>query len=266
MITIAAILLLWIIIFPLVVYLLLRKFVFKKGRLLPFMLTTVLWLVLTGAVAAIAVNALMQDVKKLDSDLKNNPKYLLYQANNYPIFGAEVDETKLKIEGEIPFEPLERSRIEQFQSEMKTGVKNKLIIIFNRDFLYGTKPVIEVKMDDIKLNIKREELIAMLESDDVKEDASKLLAEQNLQPNLPKEQAQKLIEAQLLGTEPDKIKIILLGVAVNDIINNQGPKYLIAEYRKGNLNVYPDYLVLKLLKQMPEQIVDKAVVNINLKR
>jgi len=258
----------WLIIFPLITFFLIKKFIFK-GIFKALILNTIIWLILTIIIVIIAVNMVVSDVNSLKDNFEHNVKYLIYEKNDYAIFGAEITDLNFNSvnldEGELPFTALQRSELDQLMNERKQKGINKLIITFNQKTLEGANANIHFELENMSFDFKRDKLIEILESDDIKDDIAEIMAEQSkslleespipLNENIVK----GLIKLKLAQFESDELKTIVAGLIIKDIIEQRGSIFIFEQFKQKNLQVYPDYLVLSLLKETPEQFLQNAI-------
>lgn len=168
------------------------------------------------------------DFKTFQSGIDSGDKILLLVDDSRILAGVSWI-------SEASFEVIDRNTLDEFELNYQNNEYDK--ILGDKFSVFFIKlSVIENNLEDEYLdNIKKDEVIAILTSD--------INIEQSLDPN--------------------ELRANIFMVSFSSIIANKSPLFIIDEHKNDNIVIYPDFIVLKVLRKIPSKILNSIASKLN---
>lgn len=211
---------------------------------------------LAAAILIISGFFIIADVKDFKDNFPNQPSLYLFEDKNTLLAGMSV------VFGEEEPKPIfiTKEQLTSFQASFEKnnlqaiiGNNYKLFILSSNAF----KDIDKVKSGDIELS--RQEILTLLSSETPLDNF--ILAQ--IGEAAPEQQReiykQKL--KQEAGIETDaQFKGVLFMLLFGTAMEKQGPLFLFNQYKQGNIIIYPETTLFKLLKIIPSPLLEKAII------
>ncbi|MDD5086505.1 MAG: hypothetical protein PHV16_02005 [Candidatus Nanoarchaeia archaeon] len=234
------------IILVIIIILAILKFVFKMVKLV-FWIVVILFII-TSVMGIFTY----KDALDMKENLENEPKLLFLNEGKSLIAGFSVEDFN-----DAP-KFFRFSEIVEYQNYFKKQDYKKMIDESYKMFILDTKAfnLDNKEVDFIGGKVSKETLYLLLKSDDP----------------IELYKSKTGVDAAIYGIEdPAEFKGNIFAVLFNDEFESKGQLFILIEYKKNNVIVYPETASFKMIKLMPtsfinnmfEKVKEKAVQTIN---
>lgn len=201
------------------------------------------------------------DAKKMQGLLEEGDKTVVYQEGNELLAGIQVGEGGFLIEGEgrLPeninvFNKTTLQEYETLFAEDKDVGENELIfIITNNTFANLTN----MSLNDI--NISKETFDIIMNSATPKEATIEAaIAAANVTP-AEKAFVEEAVAEEIDHFSDEELKSALFLVAFSQYIEEEGEQAILEQVKEGNIDIKPDFWIMKLIKFMPDKVFERVM-------
>ncbi len=233
---------------PIILYILIYKWLDRWFAALVFSFSV--WLNILVILIPLIGGILAIDLYRFSQDFSSQNKYIALDDNGL-IFGVNLNNNIASNNDKKPFTILTKIQLSQLEAEILTKVNNKLIFVVDKSVFNS---VDSITPPQLSITLKKEEIFKLLKSDDAALDTKNLLLNKASSVSLPPEIRNKI--SQQVNISSDDIKISLIYLMLQDLLQKKGTDYLVHELKQGKIKVYPERTSLNLLIALvPENVI-----------
>ncbi len=222
--------LLLVVLLPVIIYLLIYRWINKKFA--SFIFAFSVWLNILILIIPIFGGVLALDLMDFSKDFSHDPKYIILNDGGL-FFGVRIK--SLDFSKNPDYKVLSKQDILDIQNDI--GQKGRIVFIVNKEVF---RNVNNIQIEEAGISLSKDEVFEILKSDDPID----LLAKKSpvaLSGSFIKDQIK-----QKLGSE-DQVKAFAFLKLMETTIEREGPKYFLEEIQNGNIKIYPERTSLKIL-------------------
>lgn len=222
-----------IFVFALVVFFKVIKVVFK----------VVFFLLIVGTVVcAFFGYYVYKDAMEFQERFATEPKLFVYQHDGKLITAFRISAIEI---GEI--EQINATELILYRKAFAQGNLEELLEGHYKILIFSKEAFASVETVSFgELSFTKEDIFQVMESEDSRDALIKLIAAKQ---GLP----ENVVEGTL-AYENEEIKMLGFGMLIGKVFMQEGPLYLLKQYREGNVAIYPETIMFKLIKRFPERI------------
>lgn len=217
------------------------------------------------------------DVQKANTLLEEGDKVILYNHNNTCVVGVQITGTDIQFTGDGGFpEEVKTLDAEKCLHTLNLAedkkIEDSFVFVLNEEVL---TPV--TKVDVFGYSIEKEVAEEILLSENAKEAVIDIAIAQELErrieefPNIEinEEVLEGLIEeyrneinTEFSSIEDTEIRASIFLLLTNQILEQEGEEYLLEHMKEKNIDIYPQFLIIKGIQLLPDKVFDKVLAKL----
>ena len=188
--------------------------------------------------------AVYADFQDITQNFESGKKAIYILNDNEILLGMEITQ-----EG---YKSLTKEDLAQLEKEDKNSLlkDNYKILIIYEEFMYNHLPKSFTLKDlsPAKITLNKQDVINIIKGGSIEE-----IVKQNT--NLENTIISKTVEEQV---NKEEIKLQIIALAVMNILENN-PEAIISGFKDGTIEIYPETIIFKIVKSLPESFLTKIM-------
>lgn len=244
-----SLLLLIIIYLPIIIYILIYKWIKRWFAASVFSFS--IWLNLVILLIPIIGGYLALDISNFYQEVKNKPSYIAISDNEL-IFAGRLDLIQNALTNSQTDDLiLSKKETKDLQNEINNNLKDKTVFVIDKKVF---RIVDKIEISEFEIFLTKDQALEILKSDDP---INYLTSQLDLPPLVAGIIDEEIKDSKTIT--PENIKGIMVLLLLQETIKKGGTEYLIDELKNNNIKIYPKRASINLLiKFIPSDLLSNS--------